>query len=178
MAVRVLFTLACLAGVSIARAAPVSLGIEATVGAQQLGLTRAPGTSEPLLPMGDAGATVLLRLGPVALGAAAEGNFEGSTLERFNASAMGGLVTDLLPVLRLELLGEVGSANLRSSSDLRDAAGGDERWERFYGFRPGLSARLPVLPVRLGVWGLARWGMPGSDGGPQLGLLGRLGVEF
>ena len=169
-------TAAALAPAS-ARAAPVSLGLEASIGGQHLGVSRAPGDRQ-LTPMGDAGATVLLRTGPLMLGAAMEGNFSGSTLQRYNASALGGLVTDLLPVLRLELLGEVGAANLRSTSELRQAASGASGWDRFYGFRPGLSVKFPVMPFRIGAWGLARWGMPGATKSPELGLLGRIGFEF
>lgn len=160
-----------------ARASPVSLGIEASIGGQHLGVSRAPGDRQ-LSPMGDAGATVLVRSGPLMLGAAMEGTFSGSTLQRYNASALGGLVTDLLPVLRLELLGEVGAANIRSSSELRQAGEGASGWDRFYGFRPGLSAKFPVLPFRVGAWGLARWGMPGATKSPELGFLGRIGFEF
>lgn len=173
---RALLVLACLAAAGPALAAPISLGLEATVGGQRLGITRAPGSTDALAPMGEAGATALLRVGPIGIGAAFEGNFDGTTLQQYNASAMGGLVTDLLPVLRLELMGEVGAANLRSGSDLRAAAEGGE-WQRFYGFRPGLSARIPVLPFRVGLWGLARWGLPGTEG-VELGVLGRLGLEF
>jgi len=175
MPARLLLALACLAAAPRA-VAEVSLGLEATVGAQRLGIQRMPAAGDPLTSMGDLGATMLLRAGPVALGAAAEGNFARGGLERFNASVLGGLVADLLPVLRLELLGEVGAANLRGEADLRSAAAGN--WDRFYGFRPGLSAKLPFLPLRLGVWGLARWGMPGAPSGPSLGLLGRAGIEF
>lgn len=177
MTVRVLLALACLAAPP-ALAAPVSLGLEATIGGQHLGVHRAPGGARDLTPMGDAGATLLLRLGPVALGAAAEGNFDGTTLERFNASALAGLAADLLPFLRLELMGEVGMANLRTRRDVELAARAAEGWDPFYGFRPGLSVRFPVLPLRVGVWGLARWNMPGAGPGAELGLLGRAGIEF
>lgn len=177
MTARALLAVACLSAVvPVDAAAEVSLGVEATVGADQLGLSRFPGSSEPIAAMGDLGAVVLLRLGSIGLGASAEGSFDGLTLERFNASAMAGLVTDLLPVLRLELLAEVGIAELRSTAELRSRVSSDER-DVFYGLRPGLSLKLPVLPVRVGAWGLARWGLPGTDG-PALGLLGRVGVEF
>ena len=175
---RVLLALACLAAALPARGAPLSLGIEATVGGQHLGVTHAPGRTEQLTTMGDLGGTVLLRAGALMLGAAMEGNFDGTTLQRYNASALGGLAADVLPVLRLELLGEYGAANLRSSSQLRQAASGAAGWDRFYGFRPGLSLKVPVLPFRVGAWGLARWGMPGAGSGPELGFLGRIGIEF
>jgi hypothetical protein len=174
---RALLALACLSAAAPA-AAEVSLDLEATVGAQHLGISRVPGSMEPLAGVGDLGAVVLLRLGPIGLGVSADGSFDGRALERFNASGMAGLVTDLLPALRLELLAEVGAADLRSAAELRTRASGGG-WNRFYGFRPGLSLKLPFLPMRAGVWGLARWGMPDTrDGGPALGLLGRLGVEF
>lgn len=177
MKVRHLLALACLwAGPALA--APVSLSLEATIGAQRLGMQRAPGLDEPLAPMGDLGATALLRLGNLAFGAAAEGNFDGTTVERYDAAALAGFVTDLLPVLRLELLGELGAANLRTARDLGDAARGTGEWQRFYGFRPGLSLKVPVLPFRVGAWGLARWGLPGATRDPELGFLGRIGIDF
>lgn len=156
--------------------ADVSLGIELTLPAQRLGMTRAPGTDRPLAAMGDAGATLLLRAGALGLGVAADGIFSRGSVARYDASLLGGLVTDLLPVLRLELLGELGAANLQGLGDVRRAASGE--LGHFYGLRPGLSAKLPVFPLRVGVWGLARWGMPGAGAGPALGLLGRVGLEF
>jgi hypothetical protein len=175
MTARALLAVACLSAVMPA-AAEVSLGIEGTLGAHHLGISRLPGSTDPLVTMGDLGAVVLLRLGPIGIGASAEGTFDGSTLEQLNASVLAGLVTDLLPVLRLELLGEVGAADLRSAEELRSEV--SSGWKRFYGLRPGLSLKLPLVPVRIGAWGLARWGLPDGDGGPALGLLGRLGVEF
>jgi hypothetical protein len=177
MRARALIATCCAIAASVARADP-SLGVEATIGAQRLGIQRAPVTHDTLLPMGDLGATVLLRGGVLELGAAGEGNFDRSTLQRFNASVLGGLGFDTLRVLRLELLGEYGAANLRTTADVRAAATSDGSWTRFYGFRPGLSAKLPAFPLRVGVWGLARWGLPGSNGGPAYGMLGRIGLEF
>ncbi len=161
-----------------ARAEGLALDLEATVGGQHLGVNRAPLVNQ-LSPMGDFGATALLAVSGVALGLAAEGNFQGSTLQRYNASVVAGFAADLLPVLRLELLGEYGAANLRTRGDLERAAAHDGGWSRFYGFRPGLSVKLPVLPFRAGVWGLARWNMPGTGGkGPEYGMLGRVGFSF
>lgn len=174
MAARVLLALLCLSAAIPARAGVL---LEATVGGQHLGIDRAPGRGEPLVAMGDAGATLLLRGRRLALGLAAEGNFDGSTLERFNASVLAGFSVKTLRVLRLELLGELGAANLRSVRDLADEPGAGG-WERFYGVRPGISVRVPVLPFHLGVWGLARWGLPGSGSGADLGLLGRIGFEL
>lgn len=177
MVARVMLALVCLAAAASARAGGVSLHAEATVGGQHLGVERAPGLRAPLQPMGDAGGTVLLRGGNLALGVAAEGNFDGTTLQRFNGSVLAGFAVDAFPVVRLELLGEVGAANLRQLRDL-EAEPGAGSWERFYGVRPGLSLRLPLLPFRVGAWGLARWGLPGSGDGAELGVLGRIGFDL
>jgi hypothetical protein len=177
MVARAALALACLSAAVPAHAGGFSLGLEATVGGQHLGMERAPGVKEPLAPMGDAGATLLLRGGNLALGLAAEGNFDGTTLERFNGSVLAGFAVDAFPAVRIELLGELGAANLQAVDDLENAPGAGS-WERFYGVRPGLSLRLPVLPFRVGVWGLARWGLPGSGDGADLGVLGRIGFEL
>lgn len=178
MRTRIAVAVACLALAGAARADGPTLGIEATFGAQDLGVTRAPGLNQPLLPMGDLGGDVLLSAGPLALGVAAEGNFRSGTLERYDASVLGGLVADLLPALRLELLGEIGAANLRTLADAGAAARGAPGWSRFYGLRPGVSVKLPALPFRVGAWGLARWGLPGTGPGPSYGMLGRVGLDF
>ena len=177
MRARALIATCCAIAASVARADP-SLGVEATIGAQRLGIQRAPVTHDTLLPMGDLGATVILRGGMLELGAAGEGNFDHSTLQRFNASVLGGVGFDMLSVFRLEVLGEYGAANLRTTADVRAAATTDGSWTRFHGVRPGLSAKLPVFPLRVGVWGLARWGLPGTSGGPAYGMVGRIGLEF
>ena len=118
----------------------------------------------------------LLRGGPLEAGFAAEGTFERGDLARYNASALAGLGVDVA-MLRLEVLGELGVLNLRSRADLDLAAAGRDEFVRFHGVRPGLSAKLPLLPFRLGLWGLARWGLPGTSG-PAYGMLGRIGLEF
>jgi hypothetical protein len=173
-----LLTVALLAGAAATASAQVSVGVEATIGGQRLGVERAPITHDALVPMGDFGGTILLKAGALALGAAAEGNWDHSTLQRYNASALGGLALDVLPVLRVELLGEYGAANLRTGGDLASAVASEGGWSRFYGFRPGLSVKLPAFPLRVGVWGLARWGLPGTGPGPSYGMLGRVGLEF
>jgi hypothetical protein len=176
MRLRTATALLLVATAGVARS-EVSLGIEATIGAQELGVERAPMSDEALLSMGQLGGTVLLRVGSLAMGAAAGGYFQGSRLERYDASGLAGLALDVLPILRLELLGELGAANLRSQEDLDVAAAGE--WSTFYGARPGVSLKLPVFPLRVGVWGLARWGLPGTTASdPALGMLGRVGIEF
>jgi len=175
MKLALLATIACLS-VALPGAARAGVSLEATIGSQRLGVTRAPGSGEALQPMGDYGAALLLKGGPVELGVASEGTFLRGSLDRFNASALAGVAADL-PVLRLELLGELGFANLRTRNELEDAAAGDPGWERFVGVRPGLTAKLPLVPFRVGVWGLARWGLPGTSGAAY-GLLGRVAIDF
>jgi hypothetical protein len=170
--------LAAIACLSVTVPVPSRAGVslEATIGGQQLGVTRAPGEGEPLAPMGDYGAALLLKGGLLELGFAASGTFDDGSLDRYDASVLGGLGLDVA-LVRLELLGELGVANLRSRDDLADATGGDSSFERFYGVRPGISARLPILPLRLGVWGLARWDLPGTEG-VAYGMLARVGIDF
>jgi hypothetical protein len=175
MKTALLATIACLsATLPVPGRAGVSL--EATIGSQRLGVTSAPGEGEPLVPMGDLGAALLFKGGLLEIGFAAGGTFLNGSLERYDASALGGLGLDVA-VLRLELLGEYGVVNLRSRADLADATQGDSAFTRFYGVRPGVSAKLPLVPLRLGVWGLARWGLPETDG-VAYGMLARIGVDF
>lgn len=176
MRVRTAAAVALLATAGVARAG-VSLGIEATIGAEKLGVERAPVSNEALQPMGQLGGTLLLRVGSVAVGAAAGGYFQGSRLERYDASGLAGLALDVLPILRVELLGEIGAASLRTREDLGAAVAGE--WSTFYGARPGVSLKLPVFPLRVGVWGLARWGLPArTSDDPAIGMLGRVGIDF
>jgi hypothetical protein len=133
-------------------------------------MQRFPGSREPIATTGDIGGSVLLRLGPLGIGAAADRSTGHASARLSTRSAMGGLALDVLPFVRLELLGEIG---------LADLAGDAEGSVTFRGARPGLSLKVPVLPVRLGVWGLARWGLPGTPRGePSLGLLARVGIEL
>lgn len=165
-----MFVVFALAIAPLAGRAEVSLGIEATIAAPRLGMERLPGSDRPLVASGDLGGSLLLRVGTLALGVAAERNIRERDARLTTMSGLGGLALDLLPFARLELLGEVGVANV-----MRDAAGEAP----FYGARPGLSLKVPMFPFRVGVWGLARWGLPGAPRGePSLGLLARAGIEF
>lgn len=159
-----------LAAIPLAARGVVSLGVEATLAAPRLGMERLPGSERPLVATGDLGGSVLLRLGPLAAGVAVDRTLGEDAGRLSTRSAMGGLALDLLPFVRMELLGEIGVADLSG-----DAAGE----VRFAGARPGLSLKLPAFPLRLGVWGLARWGLPGVPAGePSFGILARAGLEF
>jgi hypothetical protein len=167
---RVLVVVALAAAPVLARPDLFSVGIEGTIGAPRLGMERVPGSREPLATTGDVGGAVLLKLGPLGLGGAMERSTGHASARLSTRSAMGGLALDVLPFVRLELLGEIGEADLAG-----DASGP----VRFRGARPGLSFRVPVVPLRLGVWGLARWGLPGAKpGDPSFGILARAGLEF
>jgi hypothetical protein len=166
---RVLLVLALVAA-PLAAYGQLSLGIEATLAAPRLGVQQLPGSQQPLVAAGDVGGSVLLRVGPLAVGLAAD-RTPGSDAGRISTrSAMGGLALDLLPFVRLELLGEIGDG---------DRAGDGLSAARFYGARPGLSVKAPSFPLRLGVWGLARWGLPGVPRDePSFGILARAGIEL
>jgi hypothetical protein len=86
---------------------------------------------------------------------------------------MGGFLFDLPLSLRIEALGEIGR-RARDFGNLFDSGG-----VTFLGLRPGVSMRLPALPLRLGVTGLVRW--PTSNGdirSPDFGIVGRVGFEL
>lgn len=177
MRTRTLLALACLLSAAPAAADEISVGFEATLGGQHLGVRHTPG-GEPLRSMGDLGGTLLLKVSFLELGLAATGVFHRNEVQRYDASALGGLALDPLPFLRVELLGEIGAASLRTGRDLGRAASSPSGWHQFQGIRPGLSVALPFLPFRIGAWGLARWGLPGATRSPEYGFMGRLGVEF
>jgi hypothetical protein len=166
---RKLVLVLALAAAPLAASADVSLGVEVTLAAPRLGMDRVPRSDLPLNATGDLGGSVLLRFWGLAIGAAADRTLGDRQARLTTMSAMGGLAFELLPFLRLELLGEVGRADLAG-----DALGET----RFYGARPGLSLKVPVFPVRVGAWGLARWGLPGAGPGPAYGILARAGLEF
>jgi hypothetical protein len=161
---RIVLAVAVLLAPCAARA-DVSIGIEATLSAPRLGISRVPGSTEPLSAAGDLGGNILVRLHLLGFGVAAERTVHG-TGRLDTRSAMAGLVTDLLPIVRLELLGELGNAD------------SPDGLARFRGARPGLSLKAPGIPLRVGVWGLARWGLPGKSSGPSYGMLARVGIEL
>ena len=178
MRVRAVVVAVALLAAGSARA-QAALDLEVTFGGRHLGLA-APAAGDTAQPTGDLGATLLLVAGPLAIGAAAATTTSG--IRRYDASALAGLAFPVLPVIRLELLAELGAADLHSAKDIPAALGGavtgEAGWHRFWGVRPGLSIHIPELPFRVGLWGLARWGLPGTGPGPVWGVLGRIGLEF
>ena len=87
---RVLLALA-LAAAPLAAQATVSLGVEVTLAAPRLGMDRLPGSERPLVAAGDLGGAALLRLGPLALGVAADRTrgFKGMAASALVSGSMG-----------------------------------------------------------------------------------------
>jgi hypothetical protein len=135
------------------------------------------------------GATAVLKLGLLELGALYEGGLDYETTKTMSLAGLLGPAVDAGPI-RLELLGEVGGQRYS------DVGGTDESaWLPYAGVRPGVSLRLPVFPsLRLvvGAWGFWRRDLTRetvrsiSDlpeasyrvGGSSYGVVGRVGFEI
>ncbi len=118
------------------------------------------------------GGDVLGRFDMLGLGVSLDKTVSGNG-KPWAGSIMAGFLFDLLPSLRLEALGEIG----RRATDFGDMF--KSVGSTFVGFRPGVSVRLAVTPVRLGVSALVRWPTKGGDfNSPDYGLVGRVGIEF
>ncbi len=143
-----------------------------------------------------AGATAILRLGLLEVGAIGELGRPGKDNSTAAIGALAGVGLNL-GRLRLEGLGELGghrSADaLQNPSVIVDTNRSD--WLAYVGLRPGVALRLGEEGNALiGLWGYARWdlstkGIPvtlanlsGSGkydlGGSQIGIALRLGVSF
>jgi hypothetical protein len=145
-----------------------------------------------------AGATVLLDLGALELGAIIDKTFGDGVTQ----TAIGGLFgLRLGDKLRLDLLGEAGGHRFGDFSDdpsVVTESSADE-WLFYVGLRPGVAYRMDLAPgfgILLGVWGFARWDVtdksvpvtvsgatgvaPGEVelGGTSIGVTLRAGIEF
>jgi hypothetical protein len=136
------------------------------------------------------GATAVLKMGLLELGAVYEGGLDYDRTKSLTVAGLLGPAVDAGPI-RIELLGEVGGQRY---SDI----GGTDRstWLPYAGVRPGVSLRLPVLPVLrlvVGAWGFWRRdltretvdglvpGLPAASyrvGGDSYGVVGRVGFEI
>ena len=117
------------------------------------------------------GGDLLVDLGGLGLGVAVDKTVSGSA-QPWAGSLVAGFLPDVL-LFRLELLGEIG----RRAGSFEDLFG--SKGSTFVGLRPGLSFRLALLPVRLGVTGLVRWPTSNGDlGSPDYGLVGKVGFEL
>jgi len=143
-----------------------------------------------------AGATAILRLGLLEVGAIGEVGRPGRQNPTATVGALAGIGLNL-GRLRIEGLGELGGHRyadaLNNPSVIVDADRSD--WLAYVGLRPGVALRLgDEGNALLGVWGYARWdlttkGIPvtladlSGDGkyelgGSQIGVALRLGLSF
>lgn len=144
-----------------------------------------------------AGATVLLNLGVLELGAIVDKTFGDGVTQ----TALGGLAgLRLGDKLRLDLLGEAGGHRFGDITDdpsILTASSTDE-WLFYVGLRPGLAYRIDLVPgvgLLVGIWGFVRWdvtdktvpvtvrgatAIPGEVelGGTSIGATLRAGIEL
>ena len=167
-----LFALTALAVAPAARA--YSLNVEGLAGWQDLRLS---GTSVGNAISGREGTAILggdalLDLGGLGLGVAVDRIVSG-TVEPWAGSIVAGFLLDLLPSVRLNLLGEIGRRG-QSFSNIFDSGGAT-----FVGVRPGFNVRLFPTPLRIGATGIVRWPTSGgSFGSPDYGFVGTVGFEL
>jgi hypothetical protein len=145
-----------------------------------------------------AGATLLLDLGLLELGAIVDQTFGDGPQQ----TAVGGLFgLRLGDKLRLDLLGEAGGHRFGDVTDDPSVVtrSSSDEWLFYVGLRPGLAYRIDLLPgvgVLVGVWGFVRWdvtdkkvpitvragtGTAAGDvelGGTSIGATLRLGIEL
>lgn len=137
------------------------------------------------------GASALLRLGWLDVGALYEGSFSEST-DSFVLTPLVGFKWDVTDVLRVDFLGELGGHRVTHLG-----ADAESVWLPYVGVRPTLSLRLPLGPVRVVLSGapFARWDLveeevvvpssSGADthstydvGGTTFGVVGGIGLEI
>jgi hypothetical protein len=145
-----------------------------------------------------AGATLLLNLGALELGAIIDKTFGDGVTQ----TALGGLVgLHLGDKLRLDLLGEAGGHRFGDVTDDPSVVTGSsaDEWLFYVGLRPGLAYRIDLSPgvgFLVGIWGFVRWdvtdktvpvtvrgatGLAPGDvelGGTSIGATLRAGIEF
>lgn len=143
-----------------------------------------------------AGATGIVRLGLLEVGALGELGRPGRANSTATFGALAGLGISL-GRLRIEGLGELGGQRyadaLHNPGVIQDTNRAD--WLAYVGLRPGVSLRLGESGnVLVGVWGYARWDLMKKDvrvtladlsgdgsydlGGSQIGAALRLGFTF
>ncbi len=114
------------------------------------------------------GASALLRLGWLDVGALYEGSFREAT-DSFVLTPLVGFKWDVTDLVRVDVLGELGGHRITSIG-----ADADSVWLPYIGVRPTLSLRLPLGPTRLVLSAapFARWDLvkkdvavPSSSGG-------------
>jgi hypothetical protein len=146
-----------------------------------------------------AGASAVLRLGWLEVGALYEGTLFDEDARSEVLTPLVGFKWDLTQRVRMEVLGELGGhriTDIGSGNDLL-AERPKTVWLPYVGVRPGISYRLPLGPTRLvlSATPFARWDLmekevsvrtsAGSDtrtvyeaGGSTFGVVGGLGFEI
>ncbi len=159
-----------------------------------LGLQHGVGSLDPDTLDGNLdtyGASALLRLGWLDVGALYEGSFREAT-DSFVLTPLVGVKWDITDLVRLDLLGELGGHRITNL-----AAGAESVWLPYVGVRPTLSVRLPLGRTRLVLSGApyARWDLvkkevvvPSSAGaegrstydvgGTTFGVVAGIGLEI
>jgi hypothetical protein len=145
------------------------------------------------------GASAVLRLGWLEVGALYEGTLLDAEARSEVLTPLLGFKWDLTQRLRVEVLGELGGhriTDIGSGNDLL-AERPKTVWLPYVGVRPGLSYRLPLGPTRLvlSATPFARWDLVKKDvsvqtslgdethtvyeaGGSTFGLVAGLGIEI
>jgi hypothetical protein len=168
-----LLVLTALAAAPAARA-DLSLGANAYGGWQNLQLsTQSVGNAvRGSEGTGLLGADVLLDLSGLGVGLAVDKTVSGSA-QPWAGSLVAGFLFDLPLGLRIDALGEIGR-RARDFGDLTGSGGAT-----FVGLRPGVSFRIPVTVLRVGLTGLVRWPTSNGDfGSPDYGIVGKVGFEL
>ncbi|WP_242346111.1 hypothetical protein [Anaeromyxobacter terrae] len=138
------------------------------------------------------GASALLRLGWLDVGALYEGSFRQAT-DSFVLTPLVGFKWDVTDLVRVDVLGELGGHRITNiGTDAQSV------WLPYVGVRPTLSLRLPLGPTRLVLSGapFARWDLVKKDvavpsstggtttrstyeaGGTTFGVVGGVGIEL
>jgi hypothetical protein len=137
------------------------------------------------------GASALLRLGVLDVGALYEGSFREAS-DSFVLTPLVGIKWDVTDLVRVDLLGELGGHRITNLG-----ADAESVWLPYVGVRPTLSLRLPLGPTRLVLSGapFARWDLvkkevvvPSSGGtatrstydvgGSTFGFVAGIGLEI
>lgn len=145
------------------------------------------------------GASLVLRLGWLDLGALYEGTLIDDRADSAVLTPVAGIAWNLTDLIRLDLLGELGGHRISNIGVQNGVDVSDARtvWVPFVGVRPTVSLRFPVGPTRLilQVAPFARWdldkqtititGPSGAEsrttyeiGGSTVGVVGGVGLEI
>lgn len=145
-----------------------------------------------------AGASAVLHLGWLGLGALYEGTFFDRNAKSDVITPLVGFKWDLTDTVRLDVLAELGGHRIDRIGEGNPAVTqSGTAWLPYVGLRPGLSYRLPVGPARLvlSATPFARWDLVKKDvtvptpsgpssqttyeaGGTTFGLVGGVGIEL